>query len=73
MDIYPIICIYIGIFSDIFNQLCIYRDGEIDTRSTYTVLAVARVLNIMTPGEKMNLEHSRTEGSNLKNMVYARQ
>ena len=26
------------------------RDGEIDTRSVYTTLAVARVLNLLTPG-----------------------
>lgn len=28
---------------------CIHKDGEVDTRSTYTFLAVARVLNILTP------------------------
>jgi prenyltransferase beta subunit len=27
-----------------------YRDGEVDTRGTYTVLAIARILNILTPG-----------------------
>ena len=27
------------------------RDGETDSRSTYTVLAVARILNILTPGK----------------------
>lgn len=28
---------------------CIHKDGEVDTRSTYTFLAVARILNILTP------------------------
>ena len=27
-----------------------HRDGEIDTRSIYTCLVVARILNILTPG-----------------------
>ena len=26
-----------------------HRDGEVDTRGTYTVIAVARILNILTP------------------------
>lgn len=28
-----------------------HKDGEIDTRSIYTCLAVARILNILTPGK----------------------
>lgn len=28
---------------------CMHKDGEVDTRSTYTTLSVARVLNILTP------------------------
>ena len=27
-----------------------HQDGEIDTRSIYTCLVVARILNILTPG-----------------------
>ena len=28
-----------------------HKDGEVDTRGTYTALAVARILNILTPGK----------------------
>jgi len=28
---------------------CIHIDGEVDTRSTYTVICIARLLNILTP------------------------
>jgi hypothetical protein len=27
-----------------------HSDGEVDTRGTYTVLAISRILNILTPG-----------------------
>ena len=36
---------------DLFFDHCTCRDGETDSRSTYTVLAVARILNILTPGK----------------------
>ena len=26
-----------------------YRDGEVDSRGTYTILAIARILNVLTP------------------------
>lgn len=35
--------------NDITGAFCMHRDGETDTRSIYTVLAVARLLNILTP------------------------
>lgn len=29
--------------------LCIHREGEVDSRGTYTIISIARILNILTP------------------------
>lgn len=29
--------------------LCIHKDGEVDSRGTYTIISIARILNILTP------------------------
>lgn len=29
---------------------CMHDDGEVDSRSTYTIIAIARILNLLTDG-----------------------
>jgi len=40
---------FISLKDETTGAFCMHRDGEIDTRSVYTVLAVSRLLNIVTP------------------------
>lgn len=40
---------FISLKDDCTGTFCMHRDGETDTRSMYTVISVARLLNILTP------------------------